>query len=200
MQALKPRQGKDPQEGPAYHPQSGEEHAVKPEVKRSQDVEIFDAITVTPWQVFFPWDPVTRCVHRYTAQANGGSGEYIWSLTNTSVASVNIRGQITTVGPGKCNVTAADAKNSAHFGVSTVQVLAPADIRFSPTRVEAAIGSHLVLPVSVFAKVGRNMYAFTDCRQLPLNVSFSEPSVFEHVARGKDARWLQQLKQWKRKF
>ncbi|GFN96241.1 nuclear pore membrane glycoprotein 210-like [Plakobranchus ocellatus] len=167
--------------------EAGEEHVVKPEVKRSQDVEIFDPITVTPAQVFFPWDPVTRCVHRYMAQANGGSGEYIWSLTNTSVASVNIKGQITTVGPGKCNVTAADAKNSAHFGVSTVQVLAPADIQFSPTKVEAAIGSELILPVSVFARIGRNTHAFTDCRQLPLNVSFSEASVFEHVSRDDSA-------------
>ena len=30
-----------------------------------------------------------------------------------------------------------------------------------------------------------NTHAFTDCRQLPLNVSFSEPSVFEYVLRGK---------------
>ncbi|RUS72155.1 hypothetical protein EGW08_020082, partial [Elysia chlorotica] len=160
---------------------TGEEHAVSPEVKRSQDVEIFDPITVTPSQMFFPWDPVSRCVHRYSAQAVGGSGEYIWSLTDTNVASVNIKGQITTVGPGKCNVTAADAKHSAHFGVSAVQVLVPADIQFSPAKVEASVGSQLVLPLSVFAKIGRTTHAFTDCRQLPLNISFSEPSVFEHV-------------------
>lgn len=53
-------------------------------------------------------------------KAEGGSGEYVWSTSDISVISVNIKGQISTVGPGKCNVTAADAKNSAYYGSSIV--------------------------------------------------------------------------------
>ena len=45
----------------------------------------------------------------------------MWSVTDAGIASVNIKGQISTVGPGECNITAADTKNSAHFGVSTVR-------------------------------------------------------------------------------
>ena len=36
---------------------------------------------------------------------------------------------------------------------SQVQVLPPADMNFPPSKVEAAIGSHLLLPIAVFAKV-----------------------------------------------
>ena len=63
----------------------------------------------------------TKCsCHVLIFQAVGGSGEYMWSVTDAGIASVSVKGQITTVGPGESNVTAADAKNSAHFGVSTV--------------------------------------------------------------------------------
>ncbi|XP_059163994.1 nuclear pore membrane glycoprotein 210-like [Physella acuta] len=162
---------------------NGKEQAVRPEVKRSQDVEIHDPITVTPQLVLFPWDPVSRCVHRFSAKAQGGSGEYVWSTSDVSVTSVNIKGQISTVGPGKCNVTAADARNSAYYGSSTVHVLPPAEINFPLSRVEAAVGTTLILPINVFALIDKNLHSFTDCHQLPLTISYSDSSIFEHVAR-----------------
>ncbi len=49
-------------------------------------------------------------------QATGGSGNYTWSSTNVSVATVNTRGQaITSPLVGETTVTAADAKNPAHW-------------------------------------------------------------------------------------
>ncbi|CAL1542005.1 unnamed protein product, partial [Lymnaea stagnalis] len=166
---------------------NGKEVAVSPEVKRSQDVEIYDPIIVTPELVVFPWDPLSRCIHKYTLQASGGSGEYVWSITDSDVASVNTQGQITTVGPGKANITAADAKNSAYLDTSVVHVLPPSEMNFSPSRVEASIGTTLQLPLNVFAKIDKTQYAFTHCHQLPLNITFSEFSVFEQVDQDEDA-------------
>ena len=41
---------------------------ISPEVKGSQDVEIYDPITVEPSYTLFPWDPSTRCQHNFTAK------------------------------------------------------------------------------------------------------------------------------------
>ncbi|XP_055899109.1 nuclear pore membrane glycoprotein 210-like [Biomphalaria glabrata] len=161
----------------------GQEHAIRPEVKQSQDVEIYDPIVVTPALLIFPWDPVTRCHHRFVAKATGGSGEYVWTMTNTSVATVDAKGKINTVGPGTTNITAADAKNSIYYGTSVVHVLPPTEIKFPLSRVEASVGTTLQLPLEVLTKLGKAQYSFTDCRQLPLNITFSDFSVFEHVAK-----------------
>ena len=53
-------------------------------------------------------------------QASGGSGDYVWKTTDSSVASVNVKGEITTGKKGFANVTAADARNSAHKGTAEV--------------------------------------------------------------------------------
>ena len=56
-------------------------------------------------------------------QASGGSGEYVWSTANSQISKVNIKGEALTVGPGSTNITAADAKNTAHTGTVTVSSL-----------------------------------------------------------------------------
>ncbi|KAH9518820.1 hypothetical protein Btru_006348 [Bulinus truncatus] len=161
----------------------GKAQAVRPEVKQSQDVEIYDPITLTPVQVIFPWDPVTRCRHAFIVKATGGSGEYVWTVANTSVAAVDGKGKINTIGPGSTNVTASDAKNSIYYGTSVVHVLPPTEIKFPLSRVEAATGTTLQLPLEVFTKIGKTSYSFTDCHQMPLNVTFSDFSIFEHISK-----------------
>ena len=44
----------------------------------------------------------------------------MWGSSDITTATVNFHGQITTNGPGKTNVTAADAKNAAHTGSLSV--------------------------------------------------------------------------------
>lgn len=105
----------------------------------------------------------------------------MWSASDPTVASVNIQGRIRSMGPGKCTITAADARNSAHFSTASLHVLPPSDLKFPICRVEAPVGSVLTLPLSVLAKVDEKLVVFTDCRQLPLNISFSDPTVFERV-------------------
>ncbi|BFZ03901.1 hypothetical protein BsWGS_06940 [Bradybaena similaris] len=166
---------------------AGVEYTVSPQVRHSQNVEIYDPITVRPAAVVFPWDPASRCVHTFTARATGGSGDYIWSVRETQVASVNTRGQITTLGAGQSNITAADVKNVAIVGVSAVYVLPPANLSFPPSVVEAVVGSKLHLPLSVAADIGGVMTAFTDCRQLTVNVSQTDMSVFEYIPHDEDS-------------
>ncbi|XP_076471495.1 nuclear pore membrane glycoprotein 210-like [Babylonia areolata] len=159
----------------------GTTHLISPEVKGNQDVQIYDPITVEPTSALFPWDPATQCQHNFTAKARGGSGEYVWGSSDLTTASVNFQGQITTVGPGRTNITAADAKNAAHTGTLSVHVLPPSAMMFPPSKVEAAVGTTLAMPLVVSAKVGGRQIDFTDCSQLPLNVTFTDTTVFERI-------------------
>ncbi len=54
-------------------------------------------------------------------QATGGSGNYTWSSSEVSVASVNVRGEISTDQIGETTVTAADVRNVAHTGSMKVK-------------------------------------------------------------------------------
>ncbi|XP_041366942.1 nuclear pore membrane glycoprotein 210-like [Gigantopelta aegis] len=158
--------------------EDGSVYDIFPKIKGSQEVEIYDPISVTPPVLFFPWDPVTRCNHKYKIQASGGSGEYVWSSADSSVSTVNIKGEAVTMGLGTTNITAADAKNSAHTGTVTVHVLPPHELVFPPSKVEAVIGSMLRLPLQVSALFEGEKLTFFDCRNMPLNITFSDNSVF----------------------
>ncbi|ESO84308.1 hypothetical protein LOTGIDRAFT_236288 [Lottia gigantea] len=169
----------------------GSRYEINPEVKGSQEVDIYDPIIVVPARLYFPWDPVTQAKHTYLLKASGGSGDYTWTSTDTDVTTVNIKGQITTTGMGRANVTAADAKNNAHTGSSIVHVLPPNEMMFLSTPVEATVGSVLQLPLAINAIYNGNIsiftldrgkkVAFTDCHLLNLNISFSDVTVFTQV-------------------
>lgn len=50
-------------------------------------------------------------------QATGGSGNFSWSSSNTAVATVTVKGVMTTVSDiGISVVYAHDLRNSLHFG------------------------------------------------------------------------------------
>ncbi|KAL5006223.1 hypothetical protein ScPMuIL_015029 [Solemya velum] len=159
----------------------GSEFAITPSLKQSQEVDIFDPITVEPPILFFPWDPVSQANHQYPLKATGGSGEYVWSSSKIIVSTVNVKGEITTGYVGSTNVTAADLKNQAHFGTSSIHVLPPSDMQFKPYYVEAVVGSILELPLAVYAIYDGVKYTIQDCRKMDLNLSFSDSSIFEHI-------------------
>ncbi|KAK3103291.1 hypothetical protein FSP39_018237 [Pinctada imbricata] len=159
--------------------EDGSEYPIKPVVRGSRKVEIYDPIKVHPELLFFPWDPEVPVSHQYQLKATGGSGEYVWSSTDVGVAGVNLKGEITTGKKGHTNVTAADTKNRAHTGTAMVHVLPPKDMEFKPKRVEAPVGTYLELPLAVYAEYKGKLHAFTNCRNMRLNVSFSDSSVFE---------------------
>lgn len=53
-------------------------------------------------------------------QAQGGSGDYLWSTNNASVVTVNKYGEVTTYALGHTEVVASDVRNQLHKGVSKV--------------------------------------------------------------------------------
>lgn len=64
-------------------------------------------------------------------QPSGGSGMYMWSSSNTSVATVSTKGVVmTTSAVGYSLVRAADMKNPANFDTTEVGIIGPTECVF----------------------------------------------------------------------
>ena len=62
--------------------QDGKEFLITPLIKNSQDVEIYDAITVTPPVLVFPWDPSKKANYHYHLEVGVLSG-YLLRCTSS---------------------------------------------------------------------------------------------------------------------
>ncbi|KAL4239762.1 hypothetical protein ACF0H5_000565 [Mactra antiquata] len=161
--------------------QDGSKFNVVPAVKKSQFVEIFHPVIVQPELLFFPWDPVKQTTHRFQLKATGGSGDYMWSTNDAGVVTVNKYGEIVTSAHGEAEITASDRRDSLHKGLALVHVLPPSGMEFRPIKVEVEVGNILELPLDVLTTLDGKQYSFNDCRHMPLNVTFTDPSVVENV-------------------
>ena len=64
---------------------------------------------------------ISLCFCSNPKQATGGTGSYVWTSSTRNVATVNVHGTVSTANQvGMTNVTAADNRNPAHYGLSKV--------------------------------------------------------------------------------
>ncbi|XP_046853530.1 nuclear pore membrane glycoprotein 210-like [Xenia sp. Carnegie-2017] len=112
-----------------------------------------------------------------------GSGQYSWPSDATTIASVNIRGLLTTTADtGFTIVKAHDTENLLHYVQSKVYILPPDNLKFVPSRVEVEIGTKLKIPVSAAAfslPENDDLLFFDDCRKMKLTISVNDPSIFQ---------------------
>ncbi|KAK2568492.1 Nuclear pore membrane glycoprotein 210 [Acropora cervicornis] len=155
-------------------------HTFDRPISGKQEAEIFDPVVVIPEIVLFPWYPAAQKnvaeykQFQYLLEPSGGSGTYIWTSSNTSVATVSTKGLvITTNAVGHSQMRASDTRNLANFGSSEVYVLEPKKMEFLPSVVEAQVDC-------------RELHVFMDCRSLPLTYTFSDPSIFKLVEDSND--------------
>uniref|UniRef100_A0A8C5D5A2 BIG2 domain-containing protein n=1 Tax=Gouania willdenowi TaxID=441366 RepID=A0A8C5D5A2_GOUWI len=105
------------------------------------DVEIYKPIVLSPSILTFPWQPKVG--------AKGGSGNFSWTSSNTAVATVTVKGVMTTVSDiGVSLVHAYDLRNPLHFGQMKVRRLAPGQDHCSAVRAKALSPGYTVLTVS----------------------------------------------------
>ena len=88
---------------------------MKVEVSKTQNLEIYDPIRVSPKQVVLLWDPQVEYSYQQNLEATGGSGKYQWSCDPEDVVGVSNFGTISAMKEGMAVVTAADKRNTAHF-------------------------------------------------------------------------------------
>ncbi|KAG7228133.1 hypothetical protein INR49_013416 [Caranx melampygus] len=165
----------------SYH-RSGRVHALANPVHNEQDVEIYNPIVLSPSILTFPWQPKVGA-YQYTIKATGGSGNFSWSSSNTAVATVTVKGVMTTVSDiGVSVVHAHDLRNPLHFGQMKVYVVEPVAMDFAPCPVEAKVGLVLDLPLRIFGlleEVEKERVMLSDCSHFDLQVEEESHGVFQ---------------------
>ncbi|XP_013866027.1 nuclear pore membrane glycoprotein 210 [Austrofundulus limnaeus] len=166
----------------AVQDERGRVHALANPVHNEQDVEIYNPIVLTPSILTFPWQPKVGA-YQYTVKATGGSGNFSWSSSNTAVATVTVKGVMTTVSDiGVTTIYAHDLRNPLHFGQMKVYVVEPVAMDFAPCPVEARLGLVLDLPLRIFGpleELERERVMLSDCSHFDLLVEQENHGVFE---------------------
>ncbi|CAG6021644.1 unnamed protein product [Menidia menidia] len=166
----------------AVEDERGGVHALTNPVHNEQDVEIYNPIVLSPSILTFPWQPNIGA-YQYTIQATGGSGNFSWTSSNTNVATVTVKGVMTTVTDiGLSVVHAHDLRNPLHFGQMKVYVVEPVAMDFAPCPVEARLGSVLDLPLRIFGlldELEEERVMLSDCSHFDLLVEEENHGVFE---------------------
>ncbi|NXU54806.1 PO210 protein, partial [Turnix velox] len=156
-------------------------HTLSVPVRNKQDVEIYVPIVLSPSILTFPWQPKAG-VYQYTIQAHGGSGNFSWSCSNQAVATVTVKGVMTTGSDiGISVIQAIDVQNPLHYGEMKVYVTEPSGMEFTPCLVEARVGQILELPLRINGltnvETGKTV-PLSDCSHFDLVVQVENRGVF----------------------
>ncbi|NWX09478.1 PO210 protein, partial [Caloenas nicobarica] len=156
-------------------------HTLPIPVRNQQDVEIYVPIVLSPSILTFPWQPKAG-VYQYTIQAHGGSGNFSWSYSNQAVATVTVKGVMTTGSDiGVSVIQAIDVQNPLHYGEMKVYVTEPRGMEFTPCQVEARVGHVLELPLRINGltnvETGETV-PLSDCSHFDLLVEVENRGVF----------------------
>ncbi|KAM6215538.1 nuclear pore membrane glycoprotein 210 [Rhynchocyon petersi] len=162
--------------------QDGGVHTLHVPVWNQQEVEIHIPITLFPSILTFPWQPKTGA-YQYTIQAHGGSGNFSWSSSSSAVATVTVKGVMTTGSDvGLSVIQARDVQNPIHFSEMKVYVIEPSSMEFAPCQVEAQVGQTLELPLRISGLIpgGTNeVVTLSDCSHFDLVVEVENQGVFQ---------------------
>ncbi|CAJ0929988.1 unnamed protein product [Ranitomeya imitator] len=161
--------------------EDGGVHVLPNPVRNQQEVEIYTPITLSPKILTFPWQPRPGA-YQYIIQVQGGSGNFSWSSSNNAVATVTVKGLMTTGDDiGVSVVRARDVQNPLHFGEMKVFVIEPTGMEFIPCRVEARLGKHLELPLRIFGLLSgdNEVVTLSDCSHFDLVVEMETSGIFK---------------------
>ncbi|EDL91358.1 nuclear pore membrane glycoprotein 210 [Rattus norvegicus] len=162
--------------------QDGGVHVLQVPVWNQQEVDIHIPITLYPSILTFPWQPKTGA-YQYTIKAHGGSGNFTWSSSSYMVATVTVKGVMTTGGDtGLSVIRAHDVQNPLHFGEMKVYVIEPSSMEFAPCQVEARVGHTLELPLTISGLMpggSSEVVTLSDCSHFDLVVEVENQGVFQ---------------------
>ncbi|XP_060109889.1 nuclear pore membrane glycoprotein 210-like [Heteronotia binoei] len=167
--------------------QSGLEDFLLTPISHEQEVKIYLPIQLTPSSLAFPHHPLD-ILYRHRVQVTGGSGNFTWTSSNQTVATVTVKGVVTAGAvQGQSAVQARDVQNPFHFGEIQVHVLKLSKMEFLPFHADAEIGQILEAPLMMYHTVKETgeTINFTDCSLLALVVSMDKQGVFALDEEGK---------------
>ncbi|XP_063055613.1 nuclear pore membrane glycoprotein 210-like isoform X2 [Engraulis encrasicolus] len=119
-------------------------------IRVKQDVDVFDPLTLQPPVAVFPWQPNTEPYH-YEIKVTGGSGSVVWGVSDSSVATVTVKGIVITGGViGQTDLHISDTRNPLHSTVGQVHVLTPGQLALLPQRGDCWVGETIDLPLALW--------------------------------------------------
>nr|XP_045008482.1 nuclear pore membrane glycoprotein 210 [Jaculus jaculus] len=162
--------------------QDGGVHVLQVPVWNQQEVDIHIPITLYPSILTFPWQLKTGA-YQYAIKAHGGSGNFSWSSSSHMVATVTVKGVMTTGSDtGLSVIQAQDVQNPLHFGEMKVYVIEPSSMEFIPCQVEARVGQTLELPLRISGLMpggADEVVALSDCSHFDLMLEVENQGVFQ---------------------
>ncbi|XP_069823220.1 nuclear pore membrane glycoprotein 210 [Dendropsophus ebraccatus] len=161
--------------------EDGGVHVLSNPVRNQQEVEIYTPISLSPKILTFPWQPKPGA-YQYTIKVQGGSGNFTWSSSNNAVATVTVKGLMTTGDDiGVSVIRARDVQNLLHYGEMKVFVIEPTGMEFIPCPVEARLGKPLELPLRIFGLLSgdNEVVTLSDCSHFDLAVEMETPGIFK---------------------
>uniref|UniRef100_A0A8D0H3J3 Nucleoporin 210 n=1 Tax=Sphenodon punctatus TaxID=8508 RepID=A0A8D0H3J3_SPHPU len=157
-------------------------HTLPAPVRNQQEVEIYVPIVLSPSILTFSWQPKAGA-YQYTIKAHGGSGNFSWSSSNQNVATITVKGVMTTGSDiGVSVIQANDVQNPLHYGEMKVYVTEPSGMEFTPCQVEACVGQILELPLRINGLMNvetSEMVTLSDCSHFDLVVEVENHGVFQ---------------------
>ncbi|XP_062395726.1 nuclear pore membrane glycoprotein 210-like [Sardina pilchardus] len=120
-------------------------------IRVKQEVDVYDPLTLQPSISVFPWQPSSSKPYHYLIKVRGGSGSVVWGVSDTSVATVTIKGEVIAGNRiGQAEILAADARKPLHTAVGQVHVLRPGQLKLLPQRGDCWVGETIELPLAVW--------------------------------------------------
>ncbi|KAJ6668381.1 hypothetical protein lerEdw1_015758 [Lerista edwardsae] len=161
--------------------QDGGVHTLPVPILNQQEIDIYVPIALSPSILTFPWQPKAGA-YQYTIKAHGGSGNFSWSSSNQNVATVTVKGVMTTGNEiGVSVIRANDVQNPLHYGEMKVYVTEPSGMEFTPCQVEARVGQILELPLRINGLMNvetSQVVTLSDCSHFDLVVDVENHGVF----------------------
>lgn len=161
--------------------QDGGVHTLPVPILNQQEIDIYAPITLSPSILTFPWQPKAGA-YQYTIKAHGGSGNFTWSSSNQNVATVTVKGVMTTGNEiGVSIIRANDVQNPLHYGEMKVYVTEPSGMEFTQCQVEARVGQILELPLRINGLMNvetSQVVTLSDCSNFDLVVEVENQGVF----------------------
>ncbi|KAL8184556.1 UNVERIFIED_CONTAM: hypothetical protein K2H54_020351, partial [Gekko kuhli] len=161
--------------------QSGLEDFLLAPISHEQEVKIYLPIKLTPSFLAFPHHPLDA-LYRYRVQVTGGSGNFTWTSSNQTVATVTVKGVVTAGNSGDYRLGHRLQRilSGAIKLQFPVHVLKLSKMELLPFHADVEIGQTLEAPLMMYhtEKETGETTAFTDCSLLALDVSMDKQGVF----------------------
>ncbi|XP_068200875.1 nuclear pore membrane glycoprotein 210 [Palaemon carinicauda] len=141
-----------------------------PPLQATQDLEIFDPLSVIPPITVLPWDPITKPVYNVTLTALGGSGPLLWSSSNPDIVGVSQLGKCKTKNLGSVSITAAMVKNLHNKDSAEIHIKEALGIKILEGVIEAEIETPLPIHIATYSERNGVPVPFTVCFKLPFKV------------------------------